>query len=84
MSAWLESILPATATGHHARPHVSFKVLFKAVFGFALVWVLVIGAVLGLTNVQFPVELQLVAASLGAVMGGLLAWRAGKDASTYR
>jgi hypothetical protein len=87
MTAWVNTMtgnILAPISG--SRRHVPFTVLFKAIFGFALAGILLVGAgfVLVDDNVaaRIMVPLQVVAALAGAAVGAIAAWRAGKDAPT--
>jgi hypothetical protein len=85
MTAWVSTmtgnILAHISTGHQPVP---FVVMFKAIFGFALAGILLIGAAFILVDDhvadRFMVPAQIIAAIIGAAAGAYSARRAGGDA----
>jgi hypothetical protein len=77
-------------TGHalinvdHRSQTVPFKVFFKAIFGFALAAILVVGAAFIFVNDDIAARLMLPLQSIAGVIAGIVglvsARRAGKDA----
>jgi hypothetical protein len=88
MTAWMNTMtgnVLAHASGN--RQHVPFTVLFKAIFGFALLAISLVGAAFIFVDdnlaARIMVPFQLFAAVVGAVAGAFGAMRAGRDASPH-
>lgn len=66
--------------------HVPFDLLFKSVFGFAVLGLVLIGAILAFvpTSASVGLTFQILATLAGAAIGGYGALRATKDASSDR
>jgi purine-cytosine permease-like protein len=68
------------------RQQVPFKIFFKAVFGFALAAILIVGSFFifldDSTAARLMLPLQIVGALIGAAVGAVGAFRAGGDASS--
>ena len=87
MTAWVNTMTGNILAQFSAGlGQVPFNVLFKAVVGYALVGILLVGSVFILVDdtvaARIMLPLQVLAALAGAMVGAIAAWRSGKDAST--
>jgi hypothetical protein len=85
MTAWMTTMTGNLMAQFGAtRKHVPFKLLFKSVIGFAVLGLVVVGAILAFVRLSAPVELtfQILAVVVGAAIGAYGAWRAAGDASS--
>jgi hypothetical protein len=87
MTAWVNTMTGnILAQFSEGRRHVSFTVLFKAIFGFALLAILLVGAAFILVDdnvaAHAMVPFQVIGALIGALVGAFGVLRAGRDASS--
>jgi hypothetical protein len=69
------------STKHRQGRRVTFTVAFKAIFGFAIAAVLLVGTGYAIFRADFPLVGQLLVACAGAIAGALSAWLFGRPTS---
>lgn len=85
MSTWIFGKKGSAVTSpasHSTHQNVPFNAAFKAVFGFAVAALVIVGSVLYILNsvsrlqVEFNLFAQALTAVLGGVLGAVSVWRA--------